>query len=132
MCIESIFNCFRWGDFFLWDDEPDLRFDRSDDEEILSNWLSCWVKIVSFSFFVVDGDVALDDNFSGKISVDCWTRPNELNNCFSLPDDVVLGDSSGHIELWLDKVDGEGVDFFGAFGEGGEDWREFEFELSRS
>jgi hypothetical protein len=133
--IISIFDCFRFGDFFLFDEEPDLRLSAADGEESFvferdwSKWLSCCVEIVSIddesSLFVIDGDVSINDDFSGIISVDCWTRPKELNNCFSLPDDVVVCESSRN-------VDGEGVDFLVVVGEDGNVSWEFEFGLSRS
>lgn len=140
MCIVSIFACFRFDNLF--DEENDLRLSLTGDEESfifekdLSNWLSWWIEIVSIdaesSLIVIDGDVSVNDDFSDRASVDCWTRPKVLNNCFSLPDDVVVGNSSGKTEVLLEKVGGEGVDFLITVGDAGDDWWESEFGLSRS
>ncbi len=137
LCIVSIFGCFRFGDVF--DEQPDLRLSLTDDEESfisernLSTWLSSCIAIVSIdvesSLIVIDGDVSLNDDFSDSLSVDCWTRPNELNNCFSLPDDISVCDSSGKTKVLFRKVGGEGVDFLV---EDGGVWWESEFGLSRS
>ncbi len=93
-----------------------------------SGWLSCCVKIVSIgvdsSSVVIDGDVSMNKLFSDLTSVDCWARPNELNSCFSLPDDVAVCDSSGNAEVLFGKFNGEGTDFLVTI--------EFEFGLSRS
>jgi hypothetical protein len=75
---------------------------------------------VESSLIVIDGDVSINDDFSDITSVDCWTRPSELNNCFSLPEDVAVCNSSGKTEVLLEKVDGEGVDFLVAVGEDGD------------
>ncbi len=75
---------------------------------------------VESSLIVIDGDVSINDDFSDITSVDCWTRPSELNNCFSLPEDVAVCNSSGKTEVLLEKVDGEGVVFLVAVGEDGD------------
>lgn len=138
--VVSIFDCFRFDEFF--DTEFDLRFSLVGDEETFlferdfSIPLSCCVVFVSVdvesSLIVIEGDVWINDDFSDKASADCWTRPRELNNCFSLPDDVAVFNSSRNTEVLVGKVDGEGLDFLVAVGEDGNGWWEMEFGLSRS
>ncbi len=138
--VVSIFDCFRFDDFF--DRELDLRFSLIGDEgsflfeRDLSTPLSCCVVFVSIdvesSLTVIDGDVSINDDFSDKVSVDCWTRPKELNNCFSLPDDVAVCNSSIKTGVLLGKIDGDELDFLVAVGEDGNVWWDVEFGLSRS
>lgn len=64
---------------------------------------------------------------SDERSVDCWTRPKELNSCFSLPDDDDVSRNVGGV---LGKVGGDGSDFLVAVGD--DDWWDVELGLSKS
>lgn len=128
-CILSIFDCFRFDELDRSDENNDLRLNVIELDEsfvlerTLSAWLSCRVLISSL-------DVSMIGGFSAVVSDDCWTKPNELNNCFSLPTDVAVFDSSENVELPL--VDREGLDFLVTVGEDGDVWWEFDFGLSSS
>lgn len=123
--ILLIFDCFRF------DENTDLRLTPLDSDEsfILERLLSC--ASILFSTEVESSLKLIDEDVSVVISVDCWTRPNELNNCFSLPDDAVEGDSSGNVEGSSLQIDGDGVDFLVTFeGEDDNVWCELEPWLS--
>ena len=120
----SIFDCFRCDVSFVGD--IDLRFSLNGDEvSFLSEWdfspvFSSDGGIVSIeiesSLIPLTGDDwRRDDDCSEeeeRRSVDCWTRPKELNNCFSLPDDVDVGIASKNIGVVFGNVEGDGSDFF--------------------
>jgi len=69
--------------------------------------VECLADENDFRLSLNDDDDADDDLFGWLLSsIDGWTRPNEFNNCFSLPDDGIDEKSS---ELGLF---GEGVEDF--------------------